>query len=86
MITFDLFYHINGTEKIMCCAMINGDDVTLIGPFPAKGAGPLIVDEMMKFDGFNDRRDVENAYTIAHFTNITNGKNKGGQDYPKRNS
>lgn len=84
MAIFDLIYtERNGVREMSCGVLGNGVD-KLIGPFPAKEAGPKIVDALFaeRCLMFPTRKDAEAAYIIAHFRNMSRGANDAGQDYP----
>lgn len=84
---FDLIYVNYGEgNRTMSCAIWDGPETELIGPFPAKESGPAIVDALMARPsfGFATRKDAETAYTIRHFQNMSRGENASGQAYPMK--
>lgn len=81
---FDLIY-VSGPEgRTMSCAVGDSSGDHLIGPFPAKEAGPKIVAALTGFPelGFADAKEAEAAYVMAHFRNMSRKENFAGQAYP----
>lgn len=83
---FDLIYVITPEGSTMACGVVVNGDVSIIGPFPAKEAGPKIVDAIFGIEalGFKIRKEAEIAYISAHFGNMARGENAAGQAYPIR--
>lgn len=83
---FDLIYVAADEGRTMSCGILHGEEATLVGPFPAKEAGPKIVDALLQHPGlgFESRKQAETAYMLAHFRNMTRGENDAGQSYPFR--
>ena len=85
--TFDLIYVSSNGERTMSCGIIdpaNPEDAMLVGPFPAKEAGPKIVDAILRAGISQTKKDAEAAYMFEHFKNMSSGQNKAGQAYPFR--
>jgi hypothetical protein len=81
---FDLIY-VSGPEgRTMSCAIRDSSGDTLVGPFPAKEAGPKIVAELVARPelGFATEKEAETAYVVAHFANMSRHQNSAGQSYP----
>lgn len=70
----------------MSCGILDGEEATLVGPFPAKEAGPKIVDALFEHPSlaFEKRSGALSAYIMAHLRNMARGKNDAGQEYPFR--
>jgi hypothetical protein len=81
---FDLIYVIRPDGRTMSCAIRDSSGDTLVGPFPAKEAGPRIVAELAARPelGFASAKDAETAYIVAHFRNMARHENDAGQSYP----
>jgi hypothetical protein len=81
---FDLIYVSGPDGRTMSCAIRDSSGDTLIGPFPAKEAGPKIVAALMENPELDlaDKAYAEAAYAMVHFRNMSRGENGAGQDYP----
>jgi len=83
---FDLIYVEQDGVRTMAAGFFNEGSDRMVGPFPAKEAGPKIVDALLKEPafGFADSNAAETAYTVAHMRNMQRGANDAGQSYPYR--
>lgn len=81
---FDLIYVNGPSGRIMSCAIRDSGGDTLVGPFPAKEAGPKIVAALATHPelGFTSAKEAETAYICQHFTNMSRKENSAGQAYP----
>lgn len=81
---FDLIYVSAPEGSTMSCAVTDSRGDHLIGPFPAKEAGPKIVAALTEFDelGFTDAQQAAAAYVMGHFLNMSRHENEAGQAYP----
>jgi hypothetical protein len=81
---FDLIYVSGPDGRTMSCAIRDSSGDKLIGPFPAKEAGPKIVAALVEHAelGFANAKEAETAYVCAHFHNMSRKENGAGQDYP----
>lgn len=81
---FDLIYVSGSDGRTMSCAIRDSGGDTLVGPFPAKDAGPKIVDALMAHPelGLTDKKEAEAAYVFQHFANMSRKENRAGQSYP----
>ena len=81
---FDLIYVSGPDGRTMSCAIRDSAGDQLVGPFPAKEAGPKIVAALTAHPelGFTKAKDAETAYMIAHFANMSRKENNAGQSYP----
>ena len=81
---FDLIYVSKDGVRTMSVGVLDADGEDLIGPFPAREAGPQIVKALFdrKSFGFASLKAAENAYVMAHFRNMSRRTNNAGQNYP----
>lgn len=67
----------------MCLVVFAPDgEAEGVGPYPAREAGPQIVDALLAHRLFSTRGAAEEAYMMAHMLNMGRGKNRAGQSYP----
>lgn len=83
---FDLIYLDRDGDRTMSAVIWTEHETRQVGPWPAKEAGPKIVDALVTEPalGLADRADAEASYMTRHFFNMGRGRNDAGQDYPYR--
>lgn len=82
--SFDLIYVCSREGCTMSCAIRDSGGDTLVGPFPAKEAGPKIVVALAANPelGFTSEKEAETSYVFTHFRNMSRKENGAGQPYP----
>ncbi len=87
MAYFDLIYLETEEGRTMSCGVFDDDGkFEMIGPFPAREAGPKIVEALLATPCLQliDKKDAENAYMVCHFRNMNRGENAAGTEYPMK--
>jgi hypothetical protein len=81
---WDLIYVDHGNVRTMSLSVGSGEGSEMVGPFPAKDAGPKIVSALFERGLFATPKEAESAYVFRHFAYMSSGQNNAGQDYPTR--